>query len=276
VLLQVAGTDATKEFYSMHRHEVLSKYRSLIIGRVEGKTPKVQTRGVGELSTVPYAEPSWLVPTFTSPYYNDSHRRLQREIRVFVDTVLRPEALRIEESGEYPSKEYFLKQAEAGITPMRLGPGKHLLGRKLLADIKPEEFNYFHELILNQEMSLTHGRACNDGFGGGMVIGLPPVLNFCSNKKLQKEVVEEVLSGRKMIALAITEAFGGSDVVNGLKTTAVKSEDGTHYVVNGTKKVIPYTTGWLAVNVADNQSPSGSRTACSPTILPPPSKPTKA
>jgi len=236
VLLQVAGTDATRDFYSMHRHEVLGKYRSMIIGRIHNKTPQIVARGIGELSTVPYAEPTWLIPAFKSPYYNESHRKLQKEIRVFVDTILRPEALRIEEAGIYPSQEFFLKTAELGITPMRLGPGKHLLGRKLFSGVKPEEMDYFHELILNQEMALTHSRTCNDGFGGGVVIGLPPVLNFCANKKLQKEVIDEVLGGRKMIALAITEAFGGSDVVNGLRTTAVKSADGTHYVVNGTKK----------------------------------------
>lgn len=161
-----------------------------------------------------------------------------------MDTTVRPEALRVEEAGEHPSKEFFLKCSEVGLTPMRMGPGPHLKGRKLFADIKPEEFDYFHELIMNQEFGMTHARAFNDGFGGGMVIGLPPVLNFCKNKELKERVVEEVLGSKKFIALAITEAFGGSDVVNGLRTTAVKSADGTHYVVNGTKKWI--TNGTFA------------------------------
>jgi alkylation response protein AidB-like acyl-CoA dehydrogenase/predicted heme/steroid binding protein len=244
VLLQVAGHDATRDFYSMHRHEVLSKYRTLIIGRIENQTPQVASRGIGALSIVPYAEPSWLVPLFKSPYYNDSHRRLQKAARVFTDTVLRPEALRVEEAGEIPSKEFFLKCVEEGIVPMRLGPGPHLKGRKLFADIQPEEFDYFHELVLNQELAMSHARAFNDGFWGGLVIGLPPVLNFCRNKEVKERVVEEVLGAKKFIALAITEAFGGSDVVNGLRATAVKSKDGSHYVVNGTKKWI--TNGTFA------------------------------
>lgn len=153
----------------MHRHEVLGKYRSLIVGRIENQSPRIQARGIGELSTVTYAEPTWLVPGFKSPYYSDSHRRLQKAIRIFTDNVLRPEALRIEEAGEIPSKEFFMRCAADGITPMRLGPGAHLKGRKLFADIKAEEFDYFHELVINQELSMSHGRACNDGFGGGMV-----------------------------------------------------------------------------------------------------------
>jgi len=44
--------------------------------------------------------------------------------------------------------------------------------------------------------------------------------------------VPQVLAGEKIIALAITEPSGGSDVAN-LKTRAVR--DGDHYVVNGGK-----------------------------------------
>merc|ERR1711916_292111 len=51
------------------------------------------------------------------------------------------------------------------------------------------------------------------------------------------KVGREVLLGQKRICLAITEAFAGSDVAN-IKTTAVKSADGSHYIVNGTKKWI--------------------------------------
>lgn len=68
----------------------------------------------------------------------------------------------------------------------------------------------------------------------GMVIGLPPVLNF-GKGELQKRVLEEVLSGKKYISLAISEAFAGSDV-SGLRTTAEKTPDGKHYIVTGTKK----------------------------------------
>ena len=69
-----------------------------------------------------------------------------------------------------------------------------------------------------------------------MVIGLPPVLNFGS-EELKARIVPEVFSGKKFICLAISEAFAGSDVA-GLKTTAQKTEDGKHWIINGTKKWI--------------------------------------
>lgn len=53
------------------------------------------------------------------------------------------------------------------MNPMRLGPGKHLQGHTLMGGIvTPSEFDYFHELVLTQELAKTHGRACNDGFLG--------------------------------------------------------------------------------------------------------------
>lgn len=66
----------------------------------------------------------------------------------------------------------------------------------------------------------------------GSLIGLPPVLNFGS-EEIKKKVIPEVLSGQKLICLAISEAFAGSDVA-GLKTTARKTEDGKHWIINGT------------------------------------------
>jgi alkylation response protein AidB-like acyl-CoA dehydrogenase len=97
--------------------------------------------------------------------------------------------------------------------------------------VSPEEFDYFHEMIVTQELSRTGTRSFNDGNLGGMIIGLPGVLNH-ARPELRDRVAKECLSGRKKICLAISEAFAGSDVA-GLKTTAVKSADGKHYIVNG-------------------------------------------
>lgn len=67
---------------------------------------------------------------------------------------------------------------------------------------------------------------------------LPPVINFGS-AALKKEIVPEVLAGRKYICLAISEAFAGSDV-QGLRCTATKTADGKHYIVNGSS--FPFMT----------------------------------
>lgn len=68
----------------------------------------------------------------------------------------------------------------------------------------------------------------------GVSYGLPPIFKFGS-KELQERVIPEILSGRKRICIAITEPDAGSDVAN-ITTTATKTPDGKHYIVNGQKK----------------------------------------
>lgn len=90
------------------------------------------------------------------------------------------------------------------------------------------------QLIINQELARTSTRGYVDGLLAGGVIGLPPVLNYGS-PELRARIVPEVLSGSKFIALAISEAFAGSDV-GGLQTEAHR--DGDEWVISGTKKYL--------------------------------------
>ena len=256
VLKQFAGTDATTAFYNLHRHEVLQKYASLQIGTVQGEKPQVLDQNPGDLSAVPYAEPTWLTPQFKSPYFKESHRELRRQMRIWVDKYLKPEAQEKELDGTYISDELIYRMADDNLHAMRMGPGKHLKGRKLLNNaVKPEEYDYFHEMVLVQELGRSTSRGFQDGNMAGMVISLPAVMNFCNDEALKERVTQEVLSGKKRICLAITEAFAGSDVA-GMKTTAEKSKDGTHYIVNGTKKWI--TNGmWCDYFVTGVKTPGG-------------------
>ena len=97
-------------------------------------------------------------------------------MRVFTEKYVLPVAEKCEVSGERPDVELVKLMGANGLNAMRLGPGKHLAGRKLFADIKPEEFDYFHELIITQELSRCGTRGFMDALQGGMVIGLPPVI----------------------------------------------------------------------------------------------------
>ncbi|KAI9039542.1 acyl-CoA dehydrogenase family protein [Aspergillus affinis] len=245
VLAQVAGKDATADFYNLHRQEVLDKYRDeLCVGTVAGETPEVTSPEPGSLSPVPYAEPLWLRPQFKSPYYKDSHRRLQRAVREFTDRYVTPEAQEKEKDGTYISQELIDRMAETNVLAMRLGPGKHLHGRKLLGGVVDgEEFDYLHDMIVSQELVRANARGFQDGNMAGMAISLTAVQQWLPNAPLREKITAEVLSGKKKMCLAITEAFAGSDVA-GLRTTAEKTPDGKHYIVNGTKKWI--TNGMFA------------------------------
>ncbi|KAF8342018.1 acyl-CoA dehydrogenase/oxidase [Cantharellus anzutake] len=240
VLLEndVRGTDATEIFYSLHKSEVLQRpqYKRLQIGTVKGEKELFKPLPPGSLSPVPYGEPQWLTKGFKSPYYNESHYRLQREFRKFCDEVLIPEAKRCETTGAKISQEVVEVMGKSGINAMRFGPGPHLKGQKLMTGLTPETFDRFHELLLNQEVSRSGQRAFIDGCLGGAFIGLPPVIHF-SRPEIRDKVVPEIVSGKKYISLAISEAFAGSDVA-GLRCTAKLTPDKKFWIVNGTKKWI--------------------------------------
>jgi alkylation response protein AidB-like acyl-CoA dehydrogenase len=242
---EIAGKDATEAFYGLHRHEVLerSQYKRLQIGTIIGEKPVLYGHNPGEISEVPYAEPTWLCKAYHSPYYSENHRAFQKVARRFFDEVVYPDAQVREGDGKRPSQEILDKMAEVNLHAMRLGPGKHLKGLTLFNGlVKPEEFDYFHELIITQEFVRCGARGYGDGLQGGMVIGLPPVLNFGS-EELKARILPDIMRAKKFICLAISEAQAGSDVF-GLQTTAVKTEDGTHWIVNGSKKWI--TNGTFA------------------------------
>ncbi|KAF2227637.1 acyl-CoA dehydrogenase family protein [Elsinoe ampelina] len=238
VLTQIAGTDATTAFYNLHRHEVLTKYSSLCIGVIDGEKPEVIDQKPGDLSQVPYAEPLWLRPAFKSPYYKESHKRLQKAVREFTDTYVYPEAQEKEADGTYISQELIDRMAGNGLLAMKLGPGKHLHGKELMGGVvKGEEFDYFHDLVTAQESVRAKARGFQDGNMAGMMISLTAVREWLGDKELRDRVTDECLSGKKKICLAITEAFAGSDVA-GIRTTAEKTKDGKNYIIRGTKKWI--------------------------------------
>lgn len=60
----------------------------------------------------------------------------------------------------------------------------------------------YSEMLINQELSRMGGRGYGDGLNSGMVIGLPPILNF-AKEPLRSKVLEEVFSGQKVAILSL-------------------------------------------------------------------------
>ncbi|KAI0761744.1 acyl-CoA dehydrogenase NM domain-like protein [Irpex lacteus] len=235
LMSSIAGKDATQAFFGLHRHEVLLRpqYARLQIGVIEGEEEVIKPLAADEVSKVPYAEPMWLSSGYHSPYFTDSHRKFQKAVRKFVSEVVAPEAVKCEENGKKISQEVVDRLCEKNILAMRLGKGKHLKGRTLMDGlITPEEFDHFHELIINFELARLGTRGFVDGLLAGGVIAIPPILNFGS-PDVQTKFVPELLSGKKY-ACWPSLAFAGSDV-SSIQTTAER--DGDEWVINGTKNL---------------------------------------
>ncbi|KAI9322420.1 acyl-CoA dehydrogenase/oxidase [Dichotomocladium elegans] len=245
VILKVSGTDATKQFDSFHSLSVLEKIGSkFLIGEIgtaakeeneeeeeEFKSPLQVGTTFGEM--VPYGDPMWYQDWY-SPFYNDSHRKLRKFMRDFVEKEVMPFTHEWDEAKRLPP-ELFIKAAKAGILAGSCHhPPADLLPYGYPTGIKPEEWDSFHNLIVADELSRCGSGGITWGLIGGLAIGLPPVALFGS-KELQRRIVPGVLAGEKFICLAITEPSGGSDVAN-LVTEA--KDMGDHYLVNGEKKWI--------------------------------------
>lgn len=164
-----------------------------------------------------------------SPFYDESHEAVAQSVRRFVEREIAPNIDAWEDARELP-RELHRKAAEAGI--LGLGYPEEYGGHS-------DGFDIFHSLTQSEELArpgaggltaslMTHG------------IGLPPILKLGS-EEMKRRVAPDVLSGEKIIALAITEPGGGSDVAN-LKTRAERV--GNKYVVNGSKMFI--TSGMRA------------------------------
>ena len=155
-------------------------------------------------------------------YFNETHGMVRDTMRRFVNEAVKPHIDAWEEAGGFP-REVYQQAGSLGL----LGIGH------------PTEFGGSGEqdVFLKVAASEELMRSGSGGFVaslGSLDIGLPPVWRVGSDE-LKQLIVPQVLAGEKIIALAITEPSGGSDVAN-LKTRAVR--DGDHYVVNGSKTFI--------------------------------------
>lgn len=185
-------------------------------------------------STLPWAEPSWYTGR-PSPYYNDSHRHLRKTVRDWVEKNVIPHVESWDAAGEVPKSVYAQCAKDGLLVPAAAGRQipDDWRDYPIIGGIKPEDWDGFHDFVFWDE--LYRGGAISSIFVG-LTVGAPP-LRLYGNSVLKDKVLPDILNGKTRICLAITEPAAGSDVRN-LTTTAEKTEDGKHYIVNGEKKWI--------------------------------------
>lgn len=88
--------------------------------------------------------------------------------------------------------------------------------------------------LINEKLSKASSFALSVGAHVG--IGTLPIVYFGTEEQKQK-YLPELASGARIAAYCLTEPSSGSDAL-GAKTTAILSEDGQYYRLNGTKQFI--------------------------------------
>ncbi|KAJ5344791.1 hypothetical protein N7452_002795 [Penicillium brevicompactum] len=189
---------------------------------------------MASVSTTPFADPLWLNRSF-SPYYTESHRRLQKEAREYVDTYISPFCEDWEKQGLVP-QEVHKRHAELGYTAVSSFPlaADYLNGQRLPGDVDPKDWDEFHDIVVIDELARCGYLGIIWALGCGNSIGGPPVINF-GNEEQKRRFLPDMLKGNIRFCLGVTEPDAGSDVA-GITTTAERSGD--VYIVNGAKKWI--------------------------------------
>ncbi|PWN87329.1 acyl-CoA dehydrogenase NM domain-like protein [Acaromyces ingoldii] len=193
-------------------------------------------------STTAFAEAPW-IQGLPSPYFKKkSHIALREYVKKWVADNMADDAEEWDDSGN-ADPELFKKFARDGfLVPFALGvtiPKKFhdLAGNITLpGGVPADEWDHFHDYILIDELCGCGTQQMMMANYGGLAYGAGPIVHFAS-EAMQKRFLPDLLLGKKRICLAITEPRAGSDVA-GLGTTAVKTSDGKHYIVNGEKKWI--------------------------------------
>lgn len=211
---------------------------------------------------IPFSEPPWLLGLPT-PIFKETHRKWQADVRAFVDKNLLKDALEWEKAEAVPP-HVFQTFAQANMlipclpAPLPVVWLKRLGIHELLGGLKVEDFDYLHSIIFADEVARSGLTGPGSSLMTGMSFGVPPIIKF-GDQQLQERFLPQLLRGEKRSCIAITEPDAGSDVA-GITTTAVKSADGKHYIINGTKKWITngIWTDWASMAVRTGPEGSGA------------------
>lgn len=159
----------------------------------------------------------------------EEQRMIADTAREFVEKEIIPNVDDIDKQKEGLTVELLEKAGELG-----------LLGASL-----PEEYgglgeNFDTNTILSMEMGNAHSFGVS--FAAHTGIGTLPILYYGTDEQKAK-YLPKLATGELKSAYCLTEPTSGSDALSA-KTTAVLSEDGSHYILNGQKMWI--TNGGFA------------------------------
>jgi alkylation response protein AidB-like acyl-CoA dehydrogenase len=160
---------------------------------------------------------------------SEEHRMIRDVARDFAQNEIAPHAAHFDETGEFPY-ETIMKMGAQGLMGIEVSEEYGGAGMDTLAYVVALEEISKADAAHGTIMSVNNSLFCH-----GLVA-------FGTEEQKRRFLVP-VASGKVIAAYALTEPQSGSDAGN-IRVTAVLSEDGSHYVVNGTKSWI--TSGPVA------------------------------
>ena len=166
---------------------------------------------------------------FTPEDTTDQHKLIAQTAQEFIDLEIVPRLQEIEDKKPGVLRELLRKAAEVGLSstdlPQRFG------GLAL---------DKISSIIVSEKMARNGSWAATVGAQAG--IGVLPIVFFGTDAQKEK-YLPKLASAEWVGAYSLSEASSASDALN-VKTRAVLSPDGKHYILNGTKMWV--TNGGIA------------------------------
>jgi acyl-CoA dehydrogenase len=157
-----------------------------------------------------------------SAYFGEEHELLRAQIRRFVDEEIKPRGLQWEQDGMVP-RDVLRRMGELGF-----------LGIRYPAEYGGSEMDTLATVVLAEEL----GRSTFSGVAITVLVHTDMAsvhLYNAGSQALKDRFMPDVVAGRKIVAVGVTEPGAGSDV-KAIRTTARR--DGDSYVLNGAKMFI--------------------------------------
>lgn len=176
--------------------------------------------------------------------FQPDHQAFADSFRRFIDKEVTPYHAAWEDQG-YVAREVWSQAGANGFLCMSLPEEYGGAGADKLYSVAQME-------------ELARAGTTGIGFGLHSEIVAPYILHYGTEAQKQK-YLPQMASGAVVGAIAMSEPAAGSDL-QGIKTTAIKSADGSHYVLNGSKTFI--TNGWhadLVIVVAKTDPAAGAK-----------------
>ena len=176
--------------------------------------------------------------------FQPDHQAFADSFRRFIDKEVTPHHAAWEDQG-YVAREVWSQAGANGFLCMSLPEEYGGAGADKLYSVAQME-------------ELARAGTTGIGFGLHSEIVAPYILHYGTEAQKQK-YLPQMASGAVVGAIAMSEPAAGSDL-QGIKTTAIKSADGSHYVLNCSKTFI--TNGWhadLVIVVAKTDPAAGAK-----------------
>lgn len=154
--------------------------------------------------------------------FEDEHEQFRRTVRQFVQREVDPHADEWEAACRIP-KSLFLRGGELGF-----------FGHCVPESYGGDGTDVRMAIVLAEELSRAKTSGPGMAFGAHAEIAMPHLVRF-GGEQLKQRHLSDLIAGRKVAALGITEPGAGSNVA-GMLTTARR--EGDHYVLSGSKVYI--------------------------------------